>query len=86
VDSLGGSPQPVPMDDVVEVGVFATEADVGAESQTTLYRGKHRLTGGKQTISVTVDEPPARAGVDPFTLLIDRETSDNLTSVTKGGE
>ncbi len=84
VDSLGGSPEEVPMDDVVEVGVFATAADVGADDQETLYRQKHRLTDGEQTITVTVDEEPARAGVDPYTLLIDRETDDNLTAVTEG--
>ncbi|MCS3650090.1 hypothetical protein GGP80_003019 [Salinibacter ruber] len=32
---------------------------------------------------MTVDEKPARAGVDPFTLLIDRETEDNMTTVTR---
>jgi aminopeptidase N len=86
VDSLGGSPQPVPMDDVVEIGVFGREASVGDEDQTTLYRGKHRLTGDKQTISVVVGETPARAGVDPFALLIDRDTDDNLTAVSRGAE
>jgi aminopeptidase N len=83
VDSLGGSAEEVSMDDVVEIGVFATDADVGADDQQTLYRQKHRLEGGEQTVSVVVDEKPARAGVDPYTLLIDRETEDNLTAVTK---
>jgi len=83
VDSLGGSAGEVPMDDVVEVGVFATDADVDADDQRTLYRQKHRLEGGEQTVSVVVDEKPARAGVDPYTLLIDRETEDNRTAVTK---
>jgi ABC-2 type transport system permease protein len=82
-DSIGASPTSVPMNDVVEIGVFATGADVDAENQRTLYRKKRRLTGGKQTITVTVDEEPARAGVDPFTLLIDRETEDNMTMVTR---
>jgi hypothetical protein len=86
VDSLGGSAETVPMDDVVEIGVFARDAEVGADGQTTLYRRKHRLTDGEQTITVRVDEKPARVGVDPFTLLIDRETDDNLTAVTKAEE
>lgn len=86
VDSLGGSPKEVPMDDVVEIGVFAREADVDADDQRTLYRRKHRLTGGEQTLTVTVDEEPARAGIDPYTLLIDRATDDNLTDVTRADE
>ena len=82
VDSLGESAAEVPMDDVVEIGVFATDGEVGSDDQRTLYRKKHRLTEGEQTLSVVVDEKPARAGVDPYTLLIDRDTDDNLTAVT----
>lgn len=82
-DSLGASPTAAPMDLPVEIGVFATDADVDADDQRTLYRKKHRLESGEQTITVVVDEKPARAGVDPYTLLIDRETDDNLTEVTK---
>jgi ABC-2 type transport system permease protein len=85
-DSIGASPTEAPMDLPVEIGVFATNADVDAEEQRTLYRQKHRLTDGTQTITVTVDEKPARAGVDPYTLLIDRETDDNLTAVTEASE
>ena len=83
VDSLGGSPEEVPMDLPVEIGVFAADADVEADEQRTLYRGKHRVTDGEQTISVTVDEAPARAGIDPYVLLIDRNTDDNVTAVSE---
>ena len=82
-DSLGASPTEAPMDLPVEIGVFASDADVDADDQRTLYRKKHRLESGEQTITVVVDEKPARAGADPYTLLIDRETDDNLTDVTK---
>jgi hypothetical protein len=70
------------MDLPVEIGVFAADADVTADDQRVLYRGKHRVTDGEQTISVTVDEEPARAGIDPYVLLIDRNTDDNVTSVS----
>ena len=82
-DSLGASPTEAPMDLPVEIGVFASDADVDADDQRTLYRKKHRLESGEQTITVVVDEKPVRAGADPYTLLIDRETDDNLTDVTK---
>jgi hypothetical protein len=84
-DSLG-TESPVDIDAYVDIGVFATEADVGDADQQTLYLKKHRLTDGEQTISVTVDEAPARAGVDPYVVLIDRNTDDNLTDVVPAEE
>ena len=54
--------------------------------QETLYLQKHTLTSGEQTITVTVDEEPARAGVDPYVTLVDRNTDDNVTDVTRGEE
>jgi ABC-type transport system involved in multi-copper enzyme maturation permease subunit len=85
-DTIGASPTAVPMDEPVEIGVYATDADVEADAQRTLYRELHRVTDGEQTITVTVDEEPARAGIDPRTLLIDRETDDNLTPVQSATE
>ena len=59
-----------PLDEPVEVGVFAAD---GAE----LYRQWHRVRSGEQTIRVTVPGRPARAGIDPRHLLIDTDTEDN---------
>ena len=84
-DSLG-TESPVAMDAYVDIGVFATDADVGSSEQQTLYLKKHRLTDGEQTVSVTVDEKPAQAGVDPYVVLIDRNTDDNLTDVVPAEE
>ena len=80
-DSIGASPTETPMDLPVEIGVFAKGASVGANQQRVLHKEKRRVTSGKQTISVTVDEKPARAGIDPYALLIDRNMGDNLTPV-----
>ncbi|WP_251951720.1 ABC transporter permease/M1 family aminopeptidase [Salinibacter ruber] len=82
-DSIGASPTEAPMDLPVEIGVFAKSADVGADEQQVLHKRKRRVTSGEQKISVVVDEKPARAGIDPYGLLIDRNTDDNLTSVEK---
>ncbi len=70
-----GSETLVPMDDWVEVGVFA-----GGEEEP-LYLRRHRVRSGAQTITVTVPRAPARAGLDPRHLLIDRQPSDNLVDV-----
>lgn len=39
------------------------------------------LYSGEQTIMVTVQSKPARAGIDPYHLLIDWEADDNITKV-----
>jgi ABC-2 type transport system permease protein len=70
----------VPMDDWVEIGVFAP-AKEGEESGEPLYVQKYRIRSGEQTITVTVPRKPAQAGIDPSYLLIDLETGDNMQDV-----
>lgn len=70
----------VPMNDWVEVGVFAPAGEGGALS-TPLYMQKHRIHSGQQTIAVTVPRKPARAGIDPNHLLIGLETGEHTIEV-----
>jgi hypothetical protein len=70
----------VPMDEWVEVGVYA--ADDGTSEP--LYLRKHRVRSGRQAISVTVPRVPSRAGIDPRRLLIDTEGDDNTVDVGLG--
>jgi ABC-2 type transport system permease protein len=79
VDEAGVETE-VPMDDWVQVGVFAP-ADKGEESDNPLYRQMQRIRSGKQIITVTVPRKPTRAGIDPNQLLIDLKTDDNITTV-----
>lgn len=65
----------VPMNDLVDVGVFA------AGENAPLYLQRQRIQSGKQTIRVTVPRVPARAGLDPYRKLIDRDGSDNMRDV-----
>jgi ABC-2 type transport system permease protein len=75
VDEAGVETE-VPMDDWLEVGVL----DEGEPS-----RQKFRIRSGKQTITVTVPQKPARAGIDPRHLLSDLgETDDNIRAVKIG--
>jgi ABC-type transport system involved in multi-copper enzyme maturation permease subunit len=71
----------VPMDDLVEVGVFAAEED-GAAGEP-LYLRMHRLRSGEQRITVTVSGEPARAGIDPRILLLDVKAEDNLATAPR---
>ncbi len=79
VDSEGVE-TPVPMDDWVEIGVFAP-AEEGNGLGEPIYVQKHRIGSAEQTITVTVPRKPARAGIDPYHLLIDWEIDDNTDEV-----
>lgn len=67
-----GRDRRVPMNDLVDIGVFAGEAHDGGPGEP-LYLRKHRIRSGSQTISVVVPRAPTRVGVDPYHILIERE-------------
>lgn len=77
-----GSERAVPMDDFVEIGVFA-EGEPSDALGRPLYRQKQRIRSGNQTITVTVRGRPVLAGVDPFHLLDweESEEDDNIEGV-----
>jgi ABC-2 type transport system permease protein len=77
-----GNETEVPMDDLVEIGVFA--AGEGDSLGAPLHLRRHRIRGGAQTIRVVVPRMPARAGIDPHRKLIDRRRDDNLADVEGG--
>ena len=75
----------VPMNDWVDIGIFA-EATDGAVLGEPLYLQKHQLTGEEQAITLVVDEVPARAGVDPYIKLVDRTPDENMVEVSTPAE
>jgi ABC-2 type transport system permease protein len=78
-DSIGNETA-VPMNDLVEIGVYAPAGE-GEARGTPLYLQRHRIRGGRQTITVIVPRRPARAGIDPLHKLIQREAGDNVVDV-----
>jgi hypothetical protein len=81
---MTGNETEAPMDDLVEIGVFAPgKEDALGEP---LHLERHRIRSGRQTIRITVRREPARAGVDPYNRLIDRERSDNVVRVQSEGK
>ena len=74
-----GVETPIPMNDFVEVGVFASG------KTDPLYVVRQRIRSGKQTLRIIVPQEPSRAGVDPFRKLIERERGDNVVDVETGG-
>jgi ABC-type transport system involved in multi-copper enzyme maturation permease subunit len=80
VDTRGTETE-VPMNDVVEIGVYG--AGDGETRGTSLYRRMHRVKAGAQRISIVVAAKPVRAGIDPRNLLIDADPGDNMKDVTQ---
>ena len=87
-DSIGNDTA-VPMNDLVEIGVFAASRD-GEGLGAPLYLRTHRIRSGRQSITVTVRGRPARAGIDPYHRLIVRhvealqESDVKMAEVTMG--
>ena len=71
-----GAEQAVPMNDWLQLGVMGE--DEGAEP---LYLEWHRIEGGRAELSLEVIGKPAKAGVDPWLLFIDRVPDDNVLDV-----
>lgn len=81
VDTKGTETE-VPMDDLVEIGVYG--AGGTATRGVTLYRGMQRIKAGAQRISVLVAARPVRAGIDPRNLLIEEDPGDNMKEMDAG--
>ncbi|MFC2155348.1 M1 family aminopeptidase [Acidobacteriota bacterium] len=71
-----GNEKSVPISDYITFGIFG---DRGEE----LYLQKHLLTPGTTKLEFVVDKVPARAGIDPYYFLIDKNTGDNVINVRK---
>lgn len=84
VDTTGAEVE-VPMDEWVQVGVFAPW-NGETKKEDVLYLQQHRIRSGKQTIKIRTSRKPGTAGVDPQYLLIDLNTDDNLERVKVEGE
>jgi len=77
----------LPMNEWVEIGIFAPGGKDGALS-APLHLQKHRIRSGAQTITVTVPKKPVLAGIDPRHLLDveEGEDEDQLVRVNTGPE
>ncbi|HVG13867.1 MAG TPA: M1 family aminopeptidase, partial [Chitinophagaceae bacterium] len=69
----------VPMNDLIEIGVFGGSIEGDAEP---LYLKKQIIHSGINRIIVKVSRQPEEAGIDPRNLLIDTETYNNVRQVS----
>ena len=97
-----GVEKKVPLNDYIDIGVFArTKVKVPMKGTKTrsgkpryrtkrenkvLYLKKHKITKNTHTIKVLVDEKPYSAGIDPYHKLIDRKTGDNKLIFNRNGK
>jgi aminopeptidase N len=81
-DSLGNETEVPIRGEWIDVGVFVDSAGPGVDRDgVPIYLAKHKITSGRQRIRVVVPRKPARAGIDPLRILIDRQTRDNVVKV-----
>jgi hypothetical protein len=81
-DSAGVQTE-VPMNEWLDIGVFANAAEGGWELSQPIYMRKHRIRSGVQTITVTVAREPVLAGIDPHHVVDweQREDDNNIETV-----
>ncbi len=77
-DSLG-SKTITPMDTMVDVALFA-DSD-GIKPGRPIFMQKRLLSNLEGSITLTVDEKPDLAGIDPYHILIDPKPDDNLIEI-----
>ncbi len=71
-----------PLDDWIELGIFARAKGASERSEKVLLLQRQRMHSGVQTLHFTVDEKPYEVGIDPYNKLIDRVADDNRMRVT----
>jgi len=75
-----GKETEVPVDDWIDIGALA-KPESGKKYGDTLYRQRMHITQRNSTFTFTTAQLPEKAGIDPFTLLIDRIPNDNVKNV-----
>ena len=69
-----GEEHQIPEHDWIDVGVRD-------KSGNYLYLQKHKVEQDETNLTISVDQPPARAGIDPLDKLIDRAPDNNVVDV-----
>lgn len=75
-----GDETPVPVNDWIDIGVLAAGAKKKDDGKV-LFLEKRHITKPVTTFDLVVAEAPAKAGIDPFVKLIDRNPKDNTKTV-----
>ncbi len=72
-----------PFAERIEIGLFTAEPGSGTFDQRhVILMQRQPIRSGRQVLKFVVDRKPLYAGVDPYNLYIDRNSADNVASVT----
>jgi ABC-2 type transport system permease protein len=77
-----GVETPLPLDDWMEVGVFARKPGEPEARERVLALQRQHVTQPKGRFTFVVDAQPYEAGIDPYNKLIDRVSSDNRKTIS----
>jgi ABC-2 type transport system permease protein len=78
-----GAEKEAPLADRIEIGLFTAEPGSGAfDRRHIILMQRQPIRSGRQVLKFVVDRKPLYAGVDPYNFYIDRNSSDNLVSVS----
>ena len=78
-----GTETEIPVDDWIDVAVFGERQPGSSPDGRLLALEKRRIDAAETVFELVVGEEPRRAGIDPFTKLIDRNPDNNVASVTR---
>ena len=74
----------IAVDDWIDIAVFGEREPGSSPDGKLLALEKRRIEAAETVFELVVDEEPQRAGIDPFTKLIDRNPDNNVASVDAG--
>nr|WP_294850352.1 M1 family aminopeptidase [uncultured Sphingomonas sp.] len=78
-----GTETRTPLNEQIEIGLFTERPGSGTFDRRNVIEMKRMpIHAGKQTIVLTTKARPSVAGIDPYNFYIDRNSDDNLSSVT----
>ncbi|MEM6733093.1 MAG: M1 family aminopeptidase, partial [Myxococcota bacterium] len=81
-----GNETEIPLEQSIDVGVFSEDLESVYEGDAhVLVYEKRAVKSGEQSFTFVVDERPVMVGVDPYNILIDRVSEDNVRRVTVSG-
>ena len=67
-----------PFDELVDIILFSEDPNDFSTQNEILYRKKHHLISGENSITIITNSPSFYVGIDPFVRFIDRESGDNV--------
>lgn len=63
-------------DEPLEIAIFSRAAGAAERDEKILFAEKRLLPAGDSTLTITVKDKPYEVGVDPYHILIDKNSAD----------